>query len=63
MKLPSWLRRYGRSGDLDHARSERQHSERELEKTQREVTGPLRDLADQNHYAQIIAREIRRGRA
>ena len=63
MKLPRLLAAWRRSGDLDHAREQRQHSERELEKTQRDVIGPLWDLADRNHYAEIIARDIRRGRA
>lgn len=61
MKLPRLLRRHRRNGDLAHAREQREQSERELEKTQREVIAPLRDLADRNHYAEIIARDIRRG--
>lgn len=63
MKLPRLLHWHRRDGDLAHAREQRQQSERALEKTQREVTGPLADLADRNHYAEIIARDIRRGRA
>lgn len=63
MKLPSFLRRWRRNGDLAHARAQREHSERALEKTQREVIGPLWDLGDRNHYAEIIAREIRKGHA
>ena len=63
MKLSSLLRRWRSNGDLDHARQQRQHSERELEKTQREVIAPLWDLGDRNHYAEIIARDIRKGRA
>lgn len=63
MKLPRFLWHWHRNGDLAHARRERQHSERALEKTQREVIEPLRDLADRNHYAEIIARDIRRGHA
>ena len=62
MKLPRWLRLYRRNDDLDHARQQRQHSEQELEKTQRDVIGPLWDLGDRNHYAEILARDIRRGR-
>ena len=63
MRWPRLLHWYRRDGDLAHARSERQQSEQSLEQTQREVTGPLHDLADRNHYAEIIARHIRRGRA
>lgn len=62
MKLSRLLRR-DRNGDLAHAREQRQQSERELEKTQREVIGPLHDLAARNHYAEIITRNIRRGHA
>jgi transcription elongation GreA/GreB family factor len=62
MKLPRLLRHLRRNGDLAEAREQRQHSEAALEKTQREVTGPLHDLADRNHYAEIIARQIREGR-
>jgi len=63
MRWPRLLNWYRRDSDLAHARSERQQSEQALEQTQREVTGPLHDLADRNHYAEIIARDIRRGRA
>lgn len=60
MKLFKLLRRWRGNGDLTHARKERQHSEQELERTQREVIGPLYDLGDRNHFAEIIARDIRR---
>lgn len=60
MRLPRLLRWSRRSDDIAHARRERQHSERALEQTQRDVIGPLRDLAERNHYAEIIARQIRR---
>jgi hypothetical protein len=62
MRLPRWHWPWHRNGGLAEAREQRQESERALEATQRDVTGPLRDLADRNHYAQIIARQLREGR-